>query len=406
APTFKPGSIDPTGSVQTLVVQPDGKILVGGSFATINGVARNRVARLNADGTLDTTFDPGAGANSTVNAITVLDDGRLLIGGSFSSVDNVSRNGVARLSTTGALDRSFGSATANAATTINALTLQPDGKILQRGNFVSVSIAPVVPGTTNTTTSSFGLVRLAADGVPDSSVTISGFAGLTQDSSVILDDGRILVAHATPSLALNGDVRTGLTLLVPQTGIGFGSVLRPTYVVAGQNVTSGTVFPGNTTGPVTYQWRKGGTPLAPVADRIAGTNSRTLAFTNTQVSDAGTYDCVVTDGAGSATTNSFVLTVAAAAPTVSLPAASATAASSSTASPTLTYREGTSLALFASASGSGPLSYQWQRGGVDIPGATASALDLGALTAANVGVYTVKVSNSIAPAGVVSAGLT
>ena len=56
--TSKPGSIDPNGVVQSTVVQPDGKILLGGSFTSINGVARNRLARLNADGSLDLTSPP------------------------------------------------------------------------------------------------------------------------------------------------------------------------------------------------------------------------------------------------------------------------------------------------------------------------------------------------------------
>src|SRR2546421_613627 len=54
--TFKPGSIDPNGSVNTIAVQPDGKILIGGSFVSVNSVARSSLARLNADGSLDTTF--------------------------------------------------------------------------------------------------------------------------------------------------------------------------------------------------------------------------------------------------------------------------------------------------------------------------------------------------------------
>ena len=75
------------GTVRVVVVQPDGKILIGGDFTTLspNGgapVTRNRIARLNPDGTLDTAFNPNA--NGTVYAIAVQADGKILVGGDFT----------------------------------------------------------------------------------------------------------------------------------------------------------------------------------------------------------------------------------------------------------------------------------------------------------------------------------
>src|SRR5262245_26187927 len=84
APTldsFNPGA---NGSVWTMALQTDGKILVGGSFTTLGGQTRNRIGRLNADGTLDTDFNPEA--NIGVNSIAVQMDGKILIGGVFTSV--------------------------------------------------------------------------------------------------------------------------------------------------------------------------------------------------------------------------------------------------------------------------------------------------------------------------------
>src|SRR3954470_13872703 len=77
------------GGVYAIVVQPDGKILIGGNFTTVapNGgppVTRNYIARLNADGTLDAGFDPNA--NSTVYAIALQADGAILVGGEFSDL--------------------------------------------------------------------------------------------------------------------------------------------------------------------------------------------------------------------------------------------------------------------------------------------------------------------------------
>src|SRR5450755_336324 len=70
------------GAIRVVVVQPDGKTLIGGDFTTVLGVTRNRIARLNPDGTLDTAFNPNA--NATVQSIAVQTDGKILVGGGFS----------------------------------------------------------------------------------------------------------------------------------------------------------------------------------------------------------------------------------------------------------------------------------------------------------------------------------
>ena len=89
------------GTVRVVVVQPDGKILLGGDFTTLspNGgatVTRNRIARLNPNGTLDTAFNPSA--NGTVNAIAVQADGNILAGGYFTTIGGQTRSLFARLS--------------------------------------------------------------------------------------------------------------------------------------------------------------------------------------------------------------------------------------------------------------------------------------------------------------------
>src|SRR5204862_182956 len=83
---------DPKANSQVIsaAVQPDGKILLGGAFSTLqpNGAAstttRQCVARVNADGSLDISFDPNA--NSSVNSVAVQADGKILVGGNFTSL--------------------------------------------------------------------------------------------------------------------------------------------------------------------------------------------------------------------------------------------------------------------------------------------------------------------------------
>ena len=95
-------------NVYVVVVQPDGKILIGGTFTAVLGVARNKIARLNPDGTLDTAFNPNA--NATVFSIAVQADGKILVGGTFngaSSIGGQPRNHIARLDATTGLADSF-----------------------------------------------------------------------------------------------------------------------------------------------------------------------------------------------------------------------------------------------------------------------------------------------------------
>jgi uncharacterized delta-60 repeat protein len=126
------------GPINAIVVQADGKILIGGGFTILrpNGgaiVTRNRIARLNADGTLDNSFNPNA--NSTVSAIAIQADGKILVGGFFSgagSIGGASRNFTARLDPITGLADSFDP---NASGDVTAIAVQADGKILVGGNF-------------------------------------------------------------------------------------------------------------------------------------------------------------------------------------------------------------------------------------------------------------------------------
>ena len=127
-------------TVYALAVQADGKILVGGDFTTLGGggtgtTTRNRIGRLNPDGTLDTSFDPGA--NSTVLALAVQADGKILVGGFFTTLGGggtgtTTRNNIGRLNPDGTLDTSFDP---GANGNVNALAVQADGKILVGGQF-------------------------------------------------------------------------------------------------------------------------------------------------------------------------------------------------------------------------------------------------------------------------------
>ena len=94
-------------AVRAVAFQPDGRVLIGGSFANYQGTARSGIARVNIDGTLDTSFDPGSGTDGTVNAILVQANGQIVIGGDFANFNGTAINGVALLNADGSLDTSF-----------------------------------------------------------------------------------------------------------------------------------------------------------------------------------------------------------------------------------------------------------------------------------------------------------
>jgi uncharacterized delta-60 repeat protein len=126
------------GAIRAVVVQPDGKILIGGDFtmlspATTGPVARNHIARLNSDGTVDAAFNPNA--NGVVFAIALQSDGKILVGGNFNGANSIGgqgRNFIARLdAVTGAADTFNPSANSS----VRAIAVQSDGKILVGGTF-------------------------------------------------------------------------------------------------------------------------------------------------------------------------------------------------------------------------------------------------------------------------------
>ncbi len=90
-----PGADRPVSSV---VPQSDGKVLISGEFRGVNGVVRNGIGRLNADGSLDTSFGNGlSGTSNPVGCIALQHDGRVLLGGFFTVVNNLPAAYVTRL---------------------------------------------------------------------------------------------------------------------------------------------------------------------------------------------------------------------------------------------------------------------------------------------------------------------
>ena len=207
------GSIDTTfnmgngvaNSIQCMVTQSDGKLLIGGNFTTYSGsVNAGNLVRLNTNGTRDTTFNVGtAGFNSTVNDIKIQPDGKIVAVGAFTTYSGSTRNRIVRLNTDGTYDTTFNAGT-GLNNTANCVAIQSDGKILVGGATITQYSGSLI-GT--------GSLRINTDGTRDTTFnTNAGFlTNFTVYSIDIQSDGKIVVGHGATSYS--GSAVTRLTRL-------------------------------------------------------------------------------------------------------------------------------------------------------------------------------------------------
>jgi uncharacterized delta-60 repeat protein len=168
-------------TVETTAIQANGKIIIGGNFSTYNGVGRNRIARLNPDGSLDTSFDPGTGANSTVFSTAIQEDGKIIIGGGFTQYNGVTKNRITRLNADGGLNTSFNPGT-GANSTVFSTAIQVDGKIIIAGQFTEYN------GLGRNR-----IARLNTDGSLDTFFNPGTGASNTVQTTAIQSDGKIII---------------------------------------------------------------------------------------------------------------------------------------------------------------------------------------------------------------------
>ena len=208
--TFNPGSGESPPSTFCLALQTNGQILLGGNFTSFNGANRTRIARLNADGSLDTAFDPGEGPNGGVNALAVQPDGKVLIAGSFYLLNGVPWNHVARLRADASVDVSFDVSSTNGPNGyVGAVAWQPDGKVLIGGQFSGVSGAPCG-----------AVARLNTNGTLDATFNLgTGLGGQNAQAFALglLSTGKILVGGVFSTI--NGISRNCLALLNPDGSV-------------------------------------------------------------------------------------------------------------------------------------------------------------------------------------------
>ncbi len=186
--TFDAGT-GPNALVRILALQPDGRMMIGGEFTSVNNTNRNRIARLNYNGSLDLSFDPGTGADNIVRTVALLPSGQMLVGGLFTSFNGSPRSYLARLNADGSLDNSFpnGSGPNNIVYTVAP---QSDGGLLIGGDFTAVN------GTNINR-----IARLFSDGSLDSSFAPDGGASGGPVYSIVRQtNGKIVIGGAFTTL--------------------------------------------------------------------------------------------------------------------------------------------------------------------------------------------------------------
>ncbi|HXI72013.1 MAG TPA: Calx-beta domain-containing protein [Verrucomicrobiae bacterium] len=243
---FYPGS-GANNFIEAVSLTPNNQIVIGGGFTSFDGTQRNGIARLNANGSLDQTFKPGLGVDGVVHAVVAQSDGKVVIGGDFTHFNGTARNYLARLNADGSLDTNFDS-----GTTLNGpvytMSVPISSNVINVTNTATGSV-PEDDNTVNLGTASAGVLTVNFDmlGVPDDmrifygSTNVSGGTGvLIYDTGSIPGPGSFVL----PFGPTNGLVATTITIVMNQGGGNPGTAWLYDASVATTGSTGGALLVG------------------------------------------------------------------------------------------------------------------------------------------------------------------
>jgi uncharacterized delta-60 repeat protein len=163
-------------AVRSLALQSDGKLVVGGNFTTYTGSSYNRILRLNTDGSVDTTFSAGTGfsialAGLGVTTLLVDNAGKILCGGQVTGYNGNVIGNFVRLNTDGSVDTTFSSGTGFNSFTYGGIHQLSNGKYIVTGDFTQYNGASITR-----------VARLNTDGTLDTGYTPSNINNFVESS--------------------------------------------------------------------------------------------------------------------------------------------------------------------------------------------------------------------------------
>lgn len=419
-------SFAPTGpSAKPTVIFADsyGRCYVGGAFNSYDGSTDYRnLVRLNADGTLDTTFKPGL--NGGITSVVFQSDGKFIVGGAFVSrgaFPTTDVPGLVRFLADGSVDTSFAPTFPDGYATQTCLAVDATDnlyvgrsgatatlfKLLPSGSMAGGFTAPSLAGQINTlavlpsgglalsgffTTPTSRFMVLAANGTQDSGFDVgTGFNsvnGSTTIQSIVPDSiGRIWVMGVNFS-TYNGSSANRLAVIQGSGGPQLAFAAQPTggIVNQGGSVTLTAHATGNN--GFTYLWHRNGSPLSN-GGRFSGVDTNSLTITNLEQSDEADYTLVVSSPGVTSITSRVAKLDVLGAPEITL-------------DPTSTTVDfGGTVTLTGAATGASPLTYEWRYNGTPLTNGTGvSGANTASLTLTNVdfndaGHYVLKVSNGL-----------
>ena len=208
---FNPGN-GANNVVRAIAIQPsDGKVLVAGDFTSFNGVSVSYLARLSPAGAIDGTFLVGTNLNGPVSAVHVQYDGKILVGGSFTAYQTTARNYMARLNADGTLDTGFYSNGTELNNFVNSIDVQTDGAIVIGGGFTAFG-----------SVSRAYFMRLTSAGTLDPSINIGTGADSFVETVLVKGDGKIVLGGSFTNF--NGQSAPRLTRINGGINLGEGVI--------------------------------------------------------------------------------------------------------------------------------------------------------------------------------------
>jgi uncharacterized delta-60 repeat protein len=440
--SFSP-TLNSGGHANSVVALQSGEWVIGGSFTTVNGSPRANIAGFSSNGDLDPVFGTLSGTNGAINLMADRQGGGLYISGSFSEVGSNRNDSLAALNADGSVDTTFADSSLAAGTPIQMLAPMSDGRLMvvtgtsgAANNLVRLlpsgetDMAYTLPslgvpyfneaavtalavdssgraivglndigyftqgGRDNfgAATYTYSLIRLDESGNVDPTFVANGQqSNATITSLSIGTDGLLVAGGSFPGYLVGpgglDEPRGPLTLfdeanvsglfLIPQatesvtTGPALSVQPQAASVASGSSASLSVTATG--TG-VSYQWSLNGVA-------IPNATGSSLNLANVGPADVGSYTVTVSNAAGSVTSNAVTVSLTGP-PLIVIQPLDAAA------------NVGGTVTLSVTATGSGPLSYQWSFNGAAIPGATNSTLALATIGAAQAGSYAVAVSNA------------